>query len=58
MSQLNYFFVNIKMNYYWLLEKAKDKHENKGGKEKAAKYYKKKQETNIKISEEEKESKR
>ena len=48
------------MGYYWfnreeLLKKANEKYYNKGGKEKAAKYYKdnkeaiKKQETNIKI---------
>ena len=35
---------NIKMNYYWfnkqeLLQKAKEKYDNNGGKEKAAKYY-------------------
>ena len=38
------FFVHIKMSYYWfnrqeLLEKAKDKYQNGGGKEKAAEYY-------------------
>ena len=38
-----YFFVNVKMSYYWLnkqelLQKAKNKHDS-GGKEKAAKYY-------------------
>ena len=38
-----YFFVNIKMSYYWfnrqkLSQKAKEKYVN-GGKEKAAKYY-------------------
>ena len=38
-----YFFVNIKMSYYWfnrqeLLQKTKEKYDN-GGKEKAAKYY-------------------
>ena len=40
-----YFFVLVyRKNYYWfnrqeLLEKAKEKYNNKGGKEKAAKYY-------------------
>ena len=34
-----YFFVNIKINYYWLnrqelLQKAKEKYHNKGGKRK------------------------
>ena len=38
------FFVNLKMSYYFfnrqeLLQKAKDKYHNCGGKEKAAKYY-------------------
>ena len=39
-----YFFVHIKMSYYWfnrqeLLQKAKDKYHSCGGKEKAAEYY-------------------
>ena len=38
------FFVNIKMTYYWfnkqeLLQKAKEKYYNCGGKERAAEYY-------------------
>ena len=38
------FFVHIKMSYYWfnrqqLLQKAKDRYHQCGGKEKAAKYY-------------------
>ena len=38
------FFVHIKMSYYWfnrkeLLQKAKDRYDNGGGKEKAAEYY-------------------
>ena len=39
-----YFFVNIKMSYYWfnrqeLLQKTKDKYHNCGGKGKVAEYY-------------------
>ena len=38
------FFVNIRMSYYWfnrqeLLQKAKEKYHNGGGKKKATKYY-------------------
>ena len=65
-----YFFVNIKMRYYWfnrqeLLQKAKEKYDN-GGKEKAAQYYQdnkdaRKEKSNSKygiLSEEEKEAKK
>ena len=39
-----YFFVNIKMSYYWfnrkeLLQKAKDRYHNVSGKENVAEYY-------------------
>ena len=38
-----YFFVHIKMSYCWfrkeLVQKAKDRYHNGGGKEKAAQYY-------------------
>ena len=39
-----YFFVHIKMRYYWfnrkeLVQKAKDRYHNGGGKEKTAQYY-------------------
>ena len=39
-----YFFVHVKMSYFWynrqeLLQKAKDKYLNCGGKEKAVGYY-------------------
>ena len=64
-------FVNIRMSYYWfnrqeLLQKAKEKYHNCGGKEKTAKYYfknkdviKEKANNNYKnVSEEEKEAKR
>ena len=39
-----YFFVHMKMSYYWfniheLLEKANDRYHNYGGKEEAAEYY-------------------
>ena len=40
----NFFFLQIKMSYYWinreeLFQKAKDRYYNYGGKEKAAEYY-------------------
>ena len=43
-QRLFYFFIGIKLSYYWLnrqesLQKAEGKYHNCGGKEKAAKYY-------------------